>query len=308
MLEIQFAPLQGYTDAAYRRFHNEVYGDSIGCYFTPFIRIEKGSIRAKDLKDVLPENNVGVNLVPQIIVNSVDEFNFLVDAITSFGYSQIDINVGCPFPLQTNKGRGAGLLPKIDVIKDIFTEVCKRVGVLFSIKMRLGLNDRNESFKLLPIINDTPLRQVVIHPRIGSQQYKGIVDKEAFAQLYDGIIHPVVYNGDIQSIEDIENIAMCYPKLESVMIGRGLLTNPSLGMEYRQGKTLSIEQKLTLYKELHDKMFDYYKNVLQGETQLLMKMKSVWDYQEPIIGHKVLKSIKKSTTIAKYRAAVSAIQ
>lgn len=308
MLEIQFAPLQGYTDAAYRRFHNEIYGGSIGCYFSPFIRIEKGIIRSKDLKDILPKNNVGINLVPQIIINSVDEFNILVDAITELGYNKIDINLGCPFPLQTSKGRGSGLLSNVDVISSIFNEVKRRDDVSFSAKMRLGLNDKCECIRLIPIINDTPLWQVVIHPRIGRQQYKGIADIDAFTQLYKEIIHPVVYNGDIQSIEDIENIAIHFPKLKSVMIGRGLLADPSLGMEYREGVALSIEQKLNLFKNLHEKLFDYYCNILQGETQLLMKMKTVWDYQEQLIGHKALKSIKKSTTITKYRAVVSAIQ
>lgn len=308
MLEIQFAPLQGYTDASYRRFHNEIYGSCIGRYFSPFVRIEKGAVRNKDLKDISLENNEGITLVPQIIVNSISEFKILVDAITTLGYNQIDINMGCPFPLQTGKGRGSALLTRIDVVKDLMAEVKNCQEVSFSIKMRLGLDDCNESVELLPIINEAPLKQVVIHPRIGRQQYKGNVDIEAFERLYNEIAHPIIYNGDIFDVNDINNIASRYPRLVGVMIGRGLLTTPSMAMEYQQGVILTEEQRLSLFFELHEKLFHHYHNILQGDAQLLMKMKTVWDYQEKVIGHKALKSIKKSTTIAKYQAAVSAIQ
>lgn len=308
MLEIQFAPLQGYTDAAYRRFHNEIYGSCIGRYFSPFVRIEKWAVRNKDIKDISPENNEGITLVPQIIVNSISEFKILVDAITTLGYNQIDINMGCPFPLQTGKGRGAGLLSCIDVVKGIMEEIKKCQEVSFSIKMRLGLDDCNESVELLPIINDAPLKQVVIHPRIGRQQYKGNVDIDAFERLYNEIAHPIIYNGDILEVKDIYNIASRYPRLAGVMIGRGLLADPSMAMEYKQDISLDKEQKKSLFFKLHEKLFHYYSNILQGDSQLLMKMKTIWDYQEGAIGHKALKSIKKSTTIAKYQAAVSAIQ
>jgi tRNA-dihydrouridine synthase len=133
--------------------------------------------------NILPENNKGINLVPQIIVNSVSEFKILVDAIEALGYNQIDINMGCPFPLQTGKGRGSGLLSRIDVVKDLMEEVKKCQEISFSIKMRLGLNDCNESVKLLPLLNNTPLRQIVIHPRIGRQQYKGDVNNEKASEL-----------------------------------------------------------------------------------------------------------------------------
>ena len=308
MLEIQFAPIQGYTDAAYRRFHNEIYGGSIGCYFTPFVRLEKGCIRNKDLKDIHPENNNGVNVVPQIIVNSVDEFEILVDNITALDYKQIDINMGCPFPLQTNKRRGAGLLPHIEVVKSILNEVQRNTNVQFSLKMRLGLNDRKESFELLSIINDTPLRQVVIHPRVGCQQYKGSVDMEAFDYLFKNINHSVVYNGDLLTVDDIKYVEKIYPRLTRVMLGRGLLSRPSIAMEYVEDKKLSDDECKSMFMSFHDRLLNYYSDILQGDTQLLSKIKTIWDYQEPMVGHKVIKLIKKSSTMAKYMAAVSAIQ
>lgn len=307
-MKIYFAPLQGYTDAAYRRVHYEVYGSCIDCYYSPFIRIEKGEIRARDLRDVHPQNNVGINLVPQIIVSSVSEFNYLVDRIADMGYSRIDINMGCPFPLQTRKGRGAGILPHSDVVSRILEVVRLRDTVKFSIKMRLGLDSANECMSLIPSINDTPLQHVVVHPRTGKQQYKGSLDIETFNLLYQTIQHPIIYNGDILDIEDINKVECNYPQIHGVMVGRGLLARPSLASEYQKKENMSKEHRIELLLKMHGLLFDHYVAVLQGENQLLQKIKAFWDYLEPEIGHKICKLIRKSTSISKYKLALSNIE
>lgn len=307
-MKIYFAPLQGYTDAAYRRIHYEVYGSCIDCYYSPFIRVEKGEIRPKDLRDIHPKNNVGINLVPQVIVNSVSEFNYLVDRIADMGYSQIDINMGCPFPLQTRKGRGAGILPHSDVVFRILEVVRLRDTIKFSIKMRLGLDSANECMSLISAINDTPLQRVVVHPRTGKQQYKGNLDIETFNLLYQTIQHPIIYNGDIFDIEDINKIECNYPEIHGVMVGRGLLARPSLAVEYHNKVKMSSERRVELLMKMHSMLFDHYTIVLQGECQLLQKMKTFWDYLEPEIGHKISKLIKKSTSIAKYQVALTYIR
>lgn len=306
-MKIYFAPLQGYTDAAYRRIHNEIYGGCIECYYSPFIRVEKGEIRKKDLHDISPENNVGINLVPQIIVNSVSEFNCLVDRISDMGYLQIDINMGCPFPLQTRKGRGAGLLPRQNIVSEIFEAVRSRDNIGFSVKMRLGMDVAAESVSLVPIINDTPLRHIVVHPRVGKQQYKGIPDIESFNELSQKIHHPIVYNGDILSVGDIVKLQQEYQNIHGVMIGRGLLARPSLALEYKSGESISRERRIILLMKMHDALMEYYSAVLQGDSQLLLKMKTFWDYLEPEIGHKAFKLLKKSSSVAKYNVALSQV-
>ena len=121
-MHIHFAPLQGYTDDVYRRIHNELVG-GVHCYYTPFMRIEGGGVRAKDLRDIRPEWNQGVNVVSQIIANSRKEFDRLCDIIIENGYKRIDINMGCPFPLQTRHGRGCGLLQHPDIVAEIMQRV-----------------------------------------------------------------------------------------------------------------------------------------------------------------------------------------
>ena len=231
-MKLFFAPLQGYTDAAYRRFHNEVFEGCIDCYYTPFLRIERKEVRSKDLRDILPENNEGVKIVPQIIVKDVDEFRALVDVVSSIGYEEVDINMGCPFPLQTKKGRGAALLSRPKMVEEILTELKGFSDITFSVKMRLGNDEISQWQQIIPLLNDAPLNHVTIHPRIATQQYKGNVELETFQQVYDSLKHKVVYNGDVSTIEDIIRLNTMFPKLYGIMIGRGLLASPSIAWEY----------------------------------------------------------------------------
>ncbi len=193
---IAFAPLQGYTDAIYRRAHHECVG-GIDEYYTPFVRIEKGEVRRKDLRDADPAANEGVPTVPQVIAKDGDEFARLCDALQEQGWERIDLNMGCPFPMQVKAGRGSGLLQQPEQVEEILQEMQKRPEVTFSVKMRLGQESEEEGLTVLPIINEMPLVHVTLHPRLGRQQYKGTPDREAFMRLMEEGTHPIVYNGDI---------------------------------------------------------------------------------------------------------------
>ena len=179
MLPLYFAPLQGFTEDTYRRIHHELVG-GITAYYTPFLRLEHKGIRTKDARDVRPEFNAGVPIVPQVIAKDGEEFSFLVDYLYDLGYREMDVNMGCPFPLQTRHGRGAGILQPPECVKQIAEIIRQRDDITFSIKMRLGLTDESEGISLLPILNDTPLKHITLHPRLGTQQYNGTADLDAF--------------------------------------------------------------------------------------------------------------------------------
>lgn len=302
-----FAPLQGYTDAAYRRFHYETFDGCIDSYYTPFLRVEHGDVRDKDLRDILPENNQGVKIVPQIIVKNVDEFLILINAILPMGYQEIDVNMGCPFPLQLKKGRGAALLDQPHVVNEIMKEVACFDSVKFSVKMRLGNKDKCQWREILSILNNAPLHHITLHSRIATQQYKGEVDMDTFSLFQNDCCHKLVYNGDITTIEQLSEINNRFPYLYGVMIGRGLLSNPSLVWEYVNNITLNEEEKIERFLILHNKLFQFYESKLQGESHLLTKMKTIWDYSELLIGRKALKMIKKANNIAKYAQIVSSL-
>ena len=237
MLKILFAPLQGYTTGIYRKAHAEIFG-GVDAYYAPFLRIENGKPREKDLRDLETSNPQHSNsekqtyakTVPQIIANSVDEFKVLTDALIAKGYTEINFNMGCPFPMQVNRHRGSGLLSDTQTVQAIMDEIKKMSStangtapIKFSVKMRLGQDSPDEAFALLSILNETPLVQITLHPRLGKQQYKGAIDFKSFEKFYNECSHPLVYNGDITSVSQICEMEKSYPKLAGIMIGRGLL-------------------------------------------------------------------------------------
>lgn len=301
-MDTYFAPLQGFTEDAYRRIHNKTVG-GVTAYYTPFIRLEHGEIRSKDLRDIRPEWNEGVNVVPQVIASSNDELQTVLAAIPDT-YKHIDINMGCPFPLQTRHGRGAGLLSKPEVVKSLILPNTDHIA--YSVKMRLGLNDANEWRQVLPILNDMPLEHIVVHPRIATQQYKGEVDMEQFEALLSASQHPVIYNGDITTIEDITRLEANYgEKIKGVMIGRGLLARPTLAWEYQNGQTLSDRQVINKAIDLHAQLLAHYEKVIPGEDQRLNKVRSFWEYMEPLLGRKAWKKVMKAGNMKNYLRAIS---
>ena len=306
-MKIYFAPLQGYTDAPYRNFHAEIYG-GVEEYYTPFIRIERGELRYRDVRDALPENDRTGSLVPQIIVRDVEEFDFLVSRLMEMGNRRIDVNMGCPFPMQARKGRGAGLLQYPERVAEILDAINRCDDVAFSIKMRLGNENADECMALLPMLNDTRLTHITMHPRIGVQQYKGEPDMEAFGRFVAECRRPIVYNGDILSVEDIAKIGNAYPEIQGVMIGRGLLMRPSLAFEYGECIEMDEAERMARIWQLHDGLMEHYSQQLQSDGHLLAKMQTFWEYLEPQIGHKAYKGIKKAVTMAKYNAALTKIE
>lgn len=303
-MNIYSAPLQGFTEAVWRNVHSRVFG-GIDCYFTPFLRYEHGEIRSKDIRDVERKNNSAKRLVPQIIVADKNEMAPLLDLIRREGYERVDINMGCPFPLQARRGRGAGVLPYPEQVAEIMNEVRLNSDIEFSLKMRLGWSDKNEWKNLLPVINETPLSHVTMHPRLGVQQYKGTVDIEAFSEFYNECLHPVVYNGDLLSLSDIKRIENDFPRLDGIMLGRGLLANPALGIEYMNGKELGNKELAALVRKMHYEIYDVMVQRLQGNTQFLSKLKPYWEFLLPGMLKRNKKAILKASTIEKYMHAVN---
>ena len=303
-MKIYSAPLQGFTEAVWRNVHSEVFGGIDG-YFTPFLRYEHGEIRSKDIRDIERKNNIAENLVPQIIAATPDELCPLVELIANEGYNRVDINMGCSFPLQMRKKHGAGLLPHPGMIADLLKATADYPGIGFSVKMRLGCESKEEWSALMPVLNDTPLMHITMHPRLGIEQYKKPADVETFAEFMAACKHPVIYNGDLLTLQDIRRIETEFPQLKGIMLGRGLLANPALGIEYREGRELTDVELCRLVQRMHDEMFRQLTPRLQGNTQFLTKMKPYWEYLLPTLPKRLRKPILKATTIEKYQIAVA---
>lgn len=300
MKELHFAPIQGYTEDVYRRLHQEIFG-GVDTYYTPFIRIDHGEVRSKDMRDVRPQFNEGVNLVPQVIASGGDELQRLLDTLIPLGYKRIDINMGCPFPLQTRHGRGAGIMTHIDKVREIADVINTNTVLQFSVKMRLGLDDNNQWKKVVEVLDDVPLIHIAVHPRIATQQYKGELNIGSFEELLNATHHSVIYNGEIKSVEDIKRIEQTYSdRISGIMIGRGMLARPSLAYEYKNGVTLSDAELLAKIRLIHSRLLEHYQTIIPGESQQLNKLRTFWDYMEETIGRKQWKKIKKAGNMKNY--------
>lgn len=303
-MRIYSAPLQGFTEAAWRNLHNDVFG-GIDAYFTPFIRFEHNEIRSKDIRDIEHKNNTVHRLIPQIIAASPDEMHPLLALLESEGYNEVNINMGCSFPLQARKRHGAGILPYPSMVEHLMQAIRSYPSIRFSVKMRLGWESKEEYRTLLPILNEAPLEHITLHPRLGREQYKQPADINEFEIFATECRHPLIYNGDILTLQDVEQIEKRFPTLDGIMIGRGLLANPALGLEYKQGNELSDKELCERVLAMHNAMYQTLCGRLQGNTQLLSKMKPYWEYLIPAMDKRHRKAILKSTTTEKFMQAVN---
>ena len=306
--KIYLAPMQGFTDHVYRNNFATVFGE-IDKYFCPYLSYEKpGVVKKSQLKDIMPGNNVTSKMIPQILFSDVEEFKGLVKEIIGFGYSEINLNMGCPYPMVTNRGRGAALLQKLSVVDEVLKITQNDLSVAVSIKLRSGLESDQEIFRVVETINQHQISEIVFHPRVAKQMYKGNVDVNLFKQVADISTHPMVYNGDILCSEDIKEVLNLVPTQSSWMIGRGILQNPFLAQQLKgiENRRVEMNEKLARF---HEMMFSDYASKLEGNGHLLQKMEQFWSYFSASFTnqHKTFKLIKKANSIEKYNDAVHRI-
>jgi tRNA-dihydrouridine synthase len=206
----------------------------------------------------------------------------------------------------TNKELGAGLLPSPEKIKRILTESLPKVSCRISVKMRSGLASADEMFNVIPILNQFPLSEVIIHPRIAKQLYVGCADPEVFIRAATISRHPLIYNGDILTIDDFNKLDALFESTSSWMIGRGILKDPFLPAKIKLLTLPDKKEKSQLMAQFHDQIFSSYSKMLSGKSHLLMRMTNFWSYfcfsfPEPA---KVFKRIKKAGTTTKYEEAL----
>ncbi|MBO4397306.1 MAG: tRNA-dihydrouridine synthase family protein [Bacteroidaceae bacterium] len=306
MKTIHFAPLQGYTTYIYRQVHAR-YAGGVDAYYTPFIRWEKGQVRNKDINDILPEHNENICLIPQIICSDTDELKRLTDIVASYGYKQININLGCPAPMQTKLMRGSGMLPHPDKLESLLKEVENyKQDVNFSVKMRLGFENNDEWRQLTDLLNESCVNQIIMHPRVGKQMYKGEVDMDAFQEFYELCTKPLFYNGDIVSLDQLRTIEEKYPKLSGIMLGRALLGQPFLATEYKNG-VINDEERRRIILDMHDDLFAYCVDKYKADSQVLLHIHAFWEYMEPYMIRKQWKKLMKAGSMKNYKEALKQI-
>ena len=295
--KIYCAPLQGFTDFVWRNAHAEVFGN-VDIYYTPFMRMVNHSIPNRYIADVNPENNVA-RIRPQILATYPEDATLMVKQLRDMGYTEIDINLGCPHPPIAGKKKGSGMLAHPAMCEELFVALSKIEEVRYSIKMRLGYDSFHQWQDILPLMDIISPMEIVVHPRMGKQMYRGEVNTDEFSILYEACHYPIIYNGDITSTSQIELLKHRYPHLSGVMVGRALLAKPYLFCNFVDSADLERFHGI-LYSQ-------YQKHLLGGEHQILTKMKSLWEYFLPDADKKLRKAIKKCNSIARYEQIVAQI-
>lgn len=310
MNELSLAPFQGITDVVYRNVFMKHFG-GIDKLYTPFFTgIQKDNSRSLRGEEIDPRFNDVKIVVPQILSNTAEEIIRFANQCKSMGYLEFNLNMGCPFPRVANKTRGCGLMADYQRTTAMLEEVCNNIdGIKFSIKCRLGYYSPDEILKFIETFNTLSFSEIIIHPRIGKQMYTGEASLEKFKELIPLINKPLVYNGDIYTVEKyksvVENIST---DITHTMLGRGLLTNPFLAEDIKQINDNQKDRQL----RLHNFVVNLYVERLRhagGSPKIIGSMKELWKYMMNIFDdpQNVWRNVKKVNHLDEYEEAVEKI-
>jgi tRNA-dihydrouridine synthase len=303
------SPLQGFTDYRFRNAFHEIFG-GIDIYYAPYIKFfNKLEIKNSYQRDLLPENNKVPELIPQVMTNSAEEFLFAANYVESLGYEELNWNLGCPYPMVTKRGMGAGLIHNAELIDSILDEVHSKSNITVSMKMRLGHESPTEILDVFPVLAKYPIKNIAIHARLGKQLYKGTVDLDSFQTALESSSQPIYYNGDITTVERFKEMQKLFPSVSHFMIGRGLIADPFLPKMIQTNSNTYPENRVELLGEFHDVLFNQYDEALSGSSHLISKMHNFWEYYSKAFENpqKTFKKIKKAKNIIKYKIAVREI-
>lgn len=304
-MKFYLAPLEGITGYIYRNAY-ESYFHNVDKYFTPFISPNpKKPIRTREMKDISPANNQGKYVVPQILTNHASDFIETAKALQEFGYEEVNLNLGCPSGTVVARRKGSGFLLERELLNEFLEEIFSKSPISISVKTRLGKNEPEEFYKLIEIFNQYPMKELIIHPRVQKEQYKGFPHMDIFKDALAASTNPVCYNGNIFTKKDYDNFVKEFPAVDKIMIGRGILGNPFLIDEIKD----DIPLDKALLKEFHDRLYHDYQETLFGDRPLLYKMKELWYYMHFLFSEneKYYKKIRKTDRLSEYDTIVSAL-
>lgn len=322
-IRLYLAPLEGITGHIYRNTL-EKYFPGTDRYFTPFIAPDQKKIlRTKERRDVLPEHNRTVELVPQILTNNAQHFLQTAEVLQEMGYGEVNLNLGCPSGTVASRKRGSGLLAYPDELDRLLDEIFSGTDMRISVKTRIGRDDAGEAFDLMEIYRKYPLSELIIHPRTQKDFYRGKADQELFGTLLGGFyqketdalkdcarpesrfVYPICYNGDLLTVRDYCDFVQRYPQVDAVMLGRGVIANPGLIHQIRTGEPTDPE-KLRAFGE---EVLEGYREIFGEDRNALFRMKEIWMYQIHLFTNheKYAKKIKKAQNLTEYRLAVDAL-
>lgn len=304
-MKFYFAPMEGLTGYIYRNAYNDFF-NHIDKYFSPFIVANQSeSFKTRELNDILPENNQGLVLIPQLLTNNAKDFIHTSKKIKQLGYHEVNLNLGCPSGTVVSKYRGSGFLAKRKELDQFLDEIFSASITKISVKTRIGKEEPEEFYELIKIFNKYPIDELIIHPRIQKDFYKNKPNLGIFREALTLSKNPICYNGDLFNIQNYNTFTDDFPNVDTIMIGRGLIANPNLVTNITNN--MKIDKKLI--RDFHDRIYEDYKRILFGDRNVLFKMKELWFYMIPMFSDntKYAKRIRKSVKFYDYEDAVSSL-
>lgn len=310
-MKFYFAPMEGVTGYCFRNAYHAAF-PGMDRFYTPFLSANDSfQFTHREERDVAPENNQGLTVIPQIITNDPEMLVWAMLQMAERGYTEVNLNAGCPSGTVVAKGKGAGLLRDPDRLDEFLESTFTLLeregfgpgkGLSLSVKTRIGAWSSEEAEELLRIYNRYPLQELIVHPRVQKEMYRSEVHLDVFQMFTEASKHPLVYNGDIRTPADYQRITAQFPSISAVMIGRGLLMSPALVREIRGGPAASMEE----LKSFHEALLLNYQREMQSERNTLFKMKEFWNWlgQSFDGSERFLKEIRKADSILRHRAAV----
>lgn len=301
-MKFYLAPMEGITGYIYRNAYQK-YFEPFDKYFLPFISPNpKGKFAPWEEADLLPEHNQNMYAVPQILTNRAEEFISTAKMLMDYGYDEVNLNLGCPSKGVVMKYRGSGFLAKTEELDAFLEEIFAHLDMKISIKTRIGRWDADEFEELLEIYNKYPLEELIVHPRVQKDYYGNTPNMEVFRMAFKKSKNKICYNGDIFTQEDYYKMKDSFPKLESIMLGRGILRSPDL-LGRLKGRQ-QIERKV--YECFHEELFHGYLETIHGEKNAIFKMKEIWGYLRNSfdVTEEAVKPIRMASDKVTYEKAV----
>ena len=296
-MQYYLAPLEGITTYVYRNAYHKHF-KKMDKYFTPFIVPHKDKkFNTRELKELSPEHNHGLNVVPQLLTNNAEDFLKTAKDIVQMGYKEINLNLGCPSKTVVTKKKGSGFLEYPEELDRFLDEIYGNADFKISVKTRIGKDSPDKFYQLLEIYNKYPIEELTIHPRIQIDYYQNTPNLDMFKVAYEESKNPICYNGDIRTTDNLTSLTQQFPDLKHVMIGRGIIHNPGL---------LTHLDKETLLS-FHNMILEEYIKISSGERNVLFKMKELWFYMLSLFedAEKVGKKIKKTERLKEYESIIN---
>ena len=304
-MKYYLAPLEGITTYVYRNAYHK-YFHQMDKYFTPFIVPHKDKrFNTRELKELSPEHNKELLVVPQLLTNNAEDFMKTAKDIVAMGYDEINLNLGCPSKTVVTKKKGSGFLEFPNELDQFLEEIFSKANFKISIKTRIGKDSPEEFYRLLEIYNKYPIEELTIHPRIQTDYYNNTPNLDMFQVAYKESKNKLCYNGDIDSKETYDAFMTRFPNIESIMLGRGIIHNPGLVDWIDIEKTLSKE----VLRAFHDTILEEYIEISSGDRNVLFKMKELWFYMISLFenAEKLAKKIKKTERLKDYDTVINTL-